>query len=49
MGRNESTLVKGDDGGDEAWDEAGSMGMKEKEVGLELDCNTHSLQASSHH
>ena len=39
MGRSKSGLNKGNDSGDEAWDEGGSMGMKEKEVGLVLDCN----------
>jgi hypothetical protein len=38
-GRSESVLVDGDKGGDEAWDGVGSIGMKEKEVGVALDCN----------
>jgi len=32
-------VVEGDDG-EEAWDDGGSMGMKEKEVGVASDCNT---------
>ena len=28
MGRSESSLVESDDGGDEAWDEAGLMGTR---------------------
>ena len=39
-GRSESTLVEGNNSGNKAWDEAGLMGMKEKEVGVLLDCNT---------
>ena len=35
-GRSESASVEGDEGSDEAWDEAGLM--KEK-VGVALDCN----------
>jgi hypothetical protein len=38
MGRSESGHDDGDDG--EAWDGEGSMGMKEKEVGVVSDCNT---------
>jgi hypothetical protein len=36
MGRSES----GHDDDDEAWDDEGLMGMKEKEVGVVSDCNT---------
>ena len=39
MGRSKSTLVDGDEGSEEAWDEAGSTGIKEKEVEVALDCN----------
>ena len=41
IGRSESASVEGDKGGEVAWDDAGSMGMKEKEVGVASDCNTH--------
>jgi hypothetical protein len=40
MGRSES----GHDNNDEAWDDEGSMGMKEKEVGVVSDCNTVSRE-----
>ena len=44
IGRSESASVEGDEGGEEAWDEAGSTGMKEKEVGVASDCNNKVLQ-----
>jgi hypothetical protein len=37
IGRSESGH---DDDNDEAWDDEGSMGMKEKEVGVVSDCNS---------
>ena len=40
MGRSESQVNEVDDNDDGAWDEGGSIEMKEKEVGAELNCNT---------
>jgi hypothetical protein len=40
IGRSESGHDDGDD--NEAWEDEGSMGMKEKEVGVVSDCNKSS-------
>jgi hypothetical protein len=43
MGRSKSGHDDGDD--NEAWDDEGSIGMKEKEVGVVSDCNSDRSEA----